>query len=192
MKHKIILPIIGAIAVVVITTLIVFANRYTTSNIAFANPKTINIYYKSQTVKKTLDSSTDGFEDLVSAFSDTFKKSFLEQVAEDDFINPTVEEYLEGTAWSDYNKDDGLFLEFVFEKAQKMIISREGNTRTIYITSIIFELDETTGVKNNYLYYAIDEKYVNDPETTGDSEIYYPLIVQGDTTKLYSTIKELV
>lgn len=192
MKHKIILPIIGAIAVVVITTLIVFASRYTTSNIAFANPKTINIYYKSQTVKKTLDSSTEGYEDLVSAFSDTFKKSFLEQVAEDDFINPTVEEYLEGTAWSDYNKDDGLFLEFIFEKAQKMIISREGNTRTIYITSIIFELDEKTGVKNNYLYYAIDEKYVNDPEKTGDSEIYYPLIVQGDTTKLYSTIKELI
>lgn len=192
MKHKIILPIIGAIAVVVITTLIVFASRYTTSNIAFANPKTIKIYYKSQTAKKTIDATTDDYENLVSAFSDTFKKSFLEQVADDDFINPIVEEYLEGTAWSDYNLDEGLYLEFIFEKAQKMIISRDGNTRTIYITAIRFKLDETTGVKNNYLYYAIDEEYVNDPEKTGDSEVYYPLIVQGDTTKLYSIIKELL
>lgn len=192
MKHKIILPIIGAIVVVVITSLIVFASRYTESNIAFANPQTINIYYKSQTAKKTITEDSDEYKSIVDAFNDTFKKSHLTQIASDDFINPTVEEDLTGVVWTDYNLDDGLFLEFEFEKAQKMIISRKGNTRTIYITKIIFKIDESAGVKNNYLYYAIDNKYVNDPKDTGDSEIYYPLVAQGETIKLYNIIKELL
>lgn len=192
MKHKIILPIIGAIAVVVIASLIVFASRYTASNIAFANPQTINIYYKSQTAKKTITEDSDEYKSIVDAFSDTFKKSHLAQIASDDFINPTVEEDLTGVVWTDYNLDEGLFLEFEFEKAQKMIISRKGNTRTIYITKIIFKIDESAGVKNNYLYYAIDDKYVNDPKDTGDSEIYYPLVAQGETIKLYNIIKELL
>lgn len=133
MKHKIILPIIGAIVVVVITSLIVFASRYTESNIAFANPQTINIYYKSQTAKKTITEDSDEYKSIVDAFNDTFKKSHLTQIASDDFINPTVEEDLTGVVWTDYNLDDGLFLEFEFEKAQKMIISRKGNLSLIHI-----------------------------------------------------------
>ena len=192
MKNKIILPIICGMAVIVIVSLICFACRTTSSALNFDTPETIKIYFNSQSAKQTIEDGTDNFDEFMRVYNDTFKKSNLEEIAEDNYINPNLSENLEAPEWSSYNLDNGLYVELNFAKAQKLIIWRDGNSRVVYINSLIFNLNEVSGVKDIDIYYSIDNKYINETEKTEDSEIYYPLSVQGDTTKLYNFVRGLV
>ena len=197
MKNKIIVSLICGMAVIVVVSLICFASRSTSSSLHFDSPQSIKIYYNSQTAKKTLEDGTDDYKAFMVAYNETFKKSNLEEIAENDYINPNLTENLEASEWSEYNKDNGLFVELNFAKAQKLILWRGGNSRVVFIKSIIFNLNETTGVKNIDIYYAIESdgkiSYINNGDKKAEGyEIYYPLLVQGDTTKLYNLVRGLV
>lgn len=192
MKHKIILPIIGAMLLVVVVSLIVFASTSTSSKLNFDAPTTVKIYYKSQTVKATLYEGDDLYKSFMTAYNNTFYKTALAQISSDDFINPNVVENTEAPEWSEYNKDSSLYAELVFAKDQRLVIYRNGNSRVIKISSIIFEVTGESGVKDVNIYYAVNNSYINKVEETGDSEIYYPLIVEGDTSELYEAIRGII
>ena len=192
MKHKIILPIIGAMLLVVVVSLIVFASTSTSSKLNFDSPTTVKIYYKSQTVKATLYEGDDLYKSFMTAYNNTFYKTALAQISSDDFINPNIVENTEAPEWSEYNKDSSLYAELVFAKDQRLVIYRNGNSRVIKISSIIFEVTGESGVKDVNIYYAVNNSYINKVEETGDSEIYYPLIVEGDTSELYEAIRGII
>ena len=192
MKHKIILPIIGAMLLVVVVSLIVFASTSTSSKLNFDAPTTVKIYYKSQTVKATLYEGDDLYKSFMTAYNNTFYKTALAQISSDDFINPNVVENTEAPEWSEYNKDSSLYAELVFAKDQRLVIYRDGNSRVIKISSIIFEVTGESGVRNVNIYYAVNNSYINKVEGTGDTEIYYPLIVEGDTSELYEAIRGII
>lgn len=192
MKHKIILPIIGAMLLVVVVSLIVFASTSTSSKLNFDSPTTVKIYYKSQTVKATLYEGDDLYKSFMTAYNNTFYKTALAQISSDDYINPNIVENTEAPEWSEYNKDSSLYAELVFAKDQRLVIYRNGNSRVIKISSIIFEVTGESGVKDVNIYYAVNNSYINKVEETGDSEIYYPLIVEGDTSELYEAIRGII
>lgn len=192
MKHKIILPIIGAMLLVVVVSLVVFASTSTSSKLNFDSPTTVKIYYKSQTVKATLYEGDDLYKSFMTAYNNTFYKTALAQISSDDFINPNIVENTEAPEWSEYNKDSSLYAELVFAKDQRLVIYRNGNSRVIKISSIIFEVTGESGVKDVNIYYAVNNSYINKVEETGDSEIYYPLIVEGDTSELYEAIRGII
>ena len=192
MKHKIILPIIGTMLLVVVVSLVVFASTSTSSKLNFDSPTTVKIYYKSQTVKATLYEGDDLYKSFMTAYNNTFYKTALAQISSDDFINPNIVENTEAPEWSEYNKDSSLYAELVFAKDQRLVIYRNGNSRVIKISSIIFEVTGESGVKDVNIYYAVNNSYINKVEETGDSEIYYPLIVEGDTSELYEAIRGII
>ena len=192
MKHKIILPIIGAMLLVVVVSLVVFASTSTSSKLNFDAPTTVKIYYKSQTVKATLYEGDDLYKSFMTAYNNTFYKTALAQISSDDYINPNIVENTEAPEWSEYNKDSSLYAELVFAKDQRLVIYRNGNSRVIKISSIIFEVTGESGVKDVNIYYAVNNSYINKVEETGDSEIYYPLIVEGDTSELYEAIRGII
>ena len=192
MKHKIILPIIGAMLLVVVVSLVVFASTSTSSKLNFDSPTTVKIYYKSQTVKATLYEGDDLYKSFMTAYNNTFYKTALAQISSDDFINPNIVENTEAPEWSEYNKDSSLYAELDFAKDQRLVIYRNGNSRVIKISSIIFEVTGESGVKDVNIYYAVNNSYINKVEETGDSEIYYPLIVEGDTSELYEAIRGII
>ena len=192
MKHKIILPIIGAMLLVLVVSLVVFASTSTSSKLNFDSPTTVKIYYKSQTVKATLYEGDDLYKSFMTAYNNTFYKTALAQISSDDFINPNIVENTEAPEWSEYNKDSSLYAELVFAKDQRLVIYRNGNSRVIKISSIIFEVTGESGVKDVNIYYAVNNSYINKVEETGDSEIYYPLIVEGDTSELYEAIRGII
>ena len=192
MKHKIILPIIGTMLLVVVVSLVVFASTSTSSKLNFDSPTTVKIYYKSQTVKATLYEGDDLYKSFMTAYNNTFYKTALAQISSDDFINPNIVENTEAPEWSEYNKDSSLYAELVFAKDQRLVIYRNGNSRVIKISSIIFEVTGESGVNDVNIYYAVNNSYINKVEETGDSEIYYPLIVEGDTSELYEAIRGII
>ena len=192
MKHKIILPIIGTMLLVVVVSLVVFASTSTSSKLNFDSPTTVKIYYKSQTVKATLYEGDDLYKSFMTAYNNTFYKTALAQISSDDYINPNIVENTEAPEWSEYNKDSSLYAELVFAKDQRLVIYRNGNSRVIKISSIIFEVTGESGVKDVNIYYAVNNSYINKVEETGDSEIYYPLIVEGDTSELYEAIRGII
>lgn len=192
MKHKIILPIIGAMLLVVVVSFVVFASTSTSSKLNFDAPTTVKIYYKSQTVKATLYEGDDLYESFMTAYNNTFYKTALAQISSDDYINPNIVENTEAPEWSEYNKDSSLYAELVFAKDQRLVIYRDGNSRVIKISSIIFEVTGESGVRDVNIYYAVNNSYINKVEETGDTEIYYPLIVEGDTSELYEAIRGII
>ena len=192
MKHKIILPIIGAMLFVVVVSLVVFASTSTSSKLNFDAPTTVKIYYKSQTVKATLYEGDDLYKSFMTAYNNTFYKTALAQISSDDYINPNIVENTDAPEWSEYNKDSSLYAELVFAKDQRLVIYRNGNSRVIKISSIIFEVTGESGVKDVNIYYAVNNSYINKVEETGDSEIYYPLIVKGYTSELYEAIRGII
>ena len=129
---------------------------------------------------------------IISNYNNTFYKTALAQISSDDFINPNIVENTEAPEWSEYNKDSSLYAELVFAKDQRLVIYRNGNSRVIKISSIIFEVTGESGVKDVNIYYAVNNSYINKVEETGDSEIYYPLIVEGDTSELYEAIRGII
>lgn len=155
----------------------------------------IRIYNSSQTVTKTITPTDDDFEifnEIVNLYNKSFTGSFYEQVKEGDYYVTKVEENIEAEEWNEYNKQNGLYLEFVYKTPARYIIYRDGNSRVVNISSIIMLVSGSKKIEPINIYYSIDDKYINDSSKTGDSEIYYPLGVNGKTKKLYSYLKSIV
>lgn len=155
----------------------------------------IRIYNSSQTVTKTITPTDDDFEtfnEIVNLYNKSFTGSFYEQVKEGDYYLTKVEENIEAEEWNEYNKQNGLYLEFVYKVPARYIIYRDGNSRIVNISSIIMLVSGSKKIEPINIYYSIDDKYINDSSKTGDAEIYYPLGVNGKTKKLYSYLKSII
>lgn len=155
----------------------------------------IRIYNSSQTITKTITPADDDFEifnEIVNLYNKSFTGSLYEQVKEGDYYVTKVEENTEAEEWNEYNKQNGLYLEFVYKTPARYIIYRDGSSRVVNISSIIMLVSGSKKIEPINIYYSIDNKYINDSSKTGDAEIYYPLGVDGKTKKLYSYLKSIV
>lgn len=173
----------------VLTAIITLGCLQSNSKLDFENPRTIELYYSSQVKKKTISSTDPEYAVIIKHYNQSFKKSYLNQILSEDYIGEYLEEDTTAKEWSPYNFDEGLFIKFTFEKNQKLILTRNGATRQLFIDGIIMQLSQKDKVQKTYIYYSVGESYNNDPTKTGDSEIFYPLVVSANTSKLYNYVE---
>lgn len=157
-----------------------------------ASPSEIKIYNNSQTVAKSISESDAEYEEILKLYNSSFTGSYFEQVKQGDYFTTKTEENVNGNEWNEYNKQNGLYLEFLYESPVRYIVYRGNDSRVINISSIIFKVSSEKTITAIDVYYAIDGSYINDKDVTGDSEIFYPLTVNGKTNKLYSYLKSII
>ena len=154
------------------------------------NPETIKVYYKSQTEVLTYTNEESEYSEIIKLYNDSFKKSYLKQITTNQFLGDGVAEAVDQKPWDNQNKIKGLFVEFTYSTNQRLVINRNGNTRQVFISSIIFELTQEKEVHKIYLHYAEEGKY-NNKKDSSDEDVY-PLQTEGDTRELYIYLRGLI
>lgn len=124
-----------------------------------------------------------------------FEKTYLQQLSDNDIIDPTINEDTNAGVWKDANFETGIFVEFVFESSKKIVIYRDGSSRRVDITSIIFELTKSKENRQLYVYYKLPATKTNNSSSsssstseTANTEPCYPLVTQANTYELYKFI----
>lgn len=191
MKNKIFTILIISMTAIMSASLIVFAALQTNSRLQITdNPEKINVYYKSQTASLTYTNIDNEYNEIMKQYNDSFKKSYLKQITTGLYLSEGTAEAIDQEGWDDTKKAKGLFLEFTYKNNQRLVVYRDGHSRQIYISGIIFELSQKNEVHKIYIHYAQDGKY-NNKENAGD-EILYPLTVEGDTRELYIYLRGII
>lgn len=191
MKNKIFTAIIISMTLIMSASLIVFAGLQTNTKLPIKeDPTKITVYYRSQNETLSYSTSDSEYVEILKLYNDSFKKSYLNQITTSQFLGKGISEATDQAGWDDQSKTKGLYIEFSYEKNQRLVISRNGNTRQIFISSIILELTQDKNVHKIYIHYAQDGKY-NNKEASGGEDIY-PLTTEGDTRELYIYLRGLI
>lgn len=192
MKNKFFIALIISMTLIMTSSLIVLAVLQTNTQLPIStNPETIKVYYKSQTEVLTYTNEESEYSEIIKLYNDSFKKSYLKQITTNQFLGDGVAEAVDQKPWDNQNKIKGLFVEFTYSTNQRLVINRNGNTRQVFISSIIFELTQEKEVHKIYLHYAEEGKYNNKKESS-DEEDVYPLQTEGDTRELYIYLRGLI
>jgi hypothetical protein len=191
MKNKIYLWLIVSMTLIMSVSLVIFASLQTNSKLPInVDPEKINVYYRSQSETLSYTESDSEYVEILKMYNNAFKKSYLNQITTNQFLGEGIDEATSQSGWDDQDKVKGLYLEFKYEKNQRLVISRNGNTRQVFISSIIFELTQEKEVHKIYIHYAQDGKY-NNKEASDGVEVY-PLTTEGDTKELYVYLRGLI
>ncbi len=191
MKNKIYLWLITSMTLIMSVSLIVFASLQTNSKLPInVDPEKINVYYRSQSETLTYTESDSEYVEILKMYNNAFKKSYLSQITTNQFLGEGIDEATSQSGWDDQDKIKGLYLEFKYENNQRLVITRDGNTRQVFISSIIFELTQEKEVHKIYIHYAQDGKYNN--KEASDGVMVYPLTTEGDTKELYVYLRGLI
>lgn len=192
MKNKFFIALIISMTLIMTSSLIVLAALQTNTQLPIStNPETIKVYYKSQTEVLTYTNEESEYSEIIKLYNDSFKKSYLKQITTNQFLGDGVAEAVDQKPWDNQNKIKGLFVEFTYSTNQRLVINRNGNTRQVFISSIIFELTQEKEVHKIYLHYAEEGKY-NNKKDSSDEEDVYPLQTEGDTRELYIYLRGLI
>lgn len=190
MRNKFFTIFITAMTLIMVTSLILFAGLQTNSKLPItAEPATIRVFYKSQTDTLNYTDADVEYVEIVRLYNDSFKKSYLKQITTGQFLSEGIAEAVDQDAWDDKNKLKGLFVEFIYEQNQRLVINRDGNTRQVFISNIIFELTQEKEVHKIYIHYAENGKFNNTEKVT---DKVYPLTTEGDTRELYIYLRGLI
>lgn len=182
MKTKIIMISLGTMLSAMIVTIIVLASLQSNGGMIHANPTIINIYKSSIDASASYSESDTKYAKIVEMYKDMTERSMLEQIAGGSFANDIPIENTEALAWTEYNKTAGVYIEFIFEKVQKITVSRAGSTRRLNISGIIFRVNNDNSYSMLNIYYKTAENYAT---TDSDGETVYPIMVNANTSKLY-------
>lgn len=192
MRTKVLMISGIVISVLFVAFIVTLSCIHSTTQFILTDPNSISIYNFNQNETKKLTSSSKEYAAFMEKYKNSFSGSYLEQVFNNDYYNTNIEEDLNASEWSDYNKKNGLFVEFKFEKAQKLIIWRDGSSRQIFIDAFIFKVEESNKINKISVYYSQGGSYNNNFEKTGDGEIFYPIICYGNTSELYEYIMSII
>ena len=191
MKNKFFIALIISMTLIMTSSLIVLAALQTNTQLPIStNPETIKVYYKSQTEVLTYTNEESEYSEIIKLYNDSFKKSYLKQITTNQFLGDGVAEAVDQKPWDNQNKIKGLFVEFTYSTNPRLVINRNGNTRQVFISSIIFELTQEKEVHKIYLHYAEEGKY-NNKKDSSDEDVY-PLQTEGDTRELYIYLRGLI
>ena len=191
-KHKIPLILSISLASILLLSIIVLSILQTNTKPELPNPSEIKIYIQSTSAKTTYAKGTDEYNEILKIYNEMFEQTYLNQLSNNDILEPHLKEDEFAPLWNDINKETGLYVEFVFDSPKKFIVHRGNNARRVDVSSIIFQLSKTDSIEPLYVYYIEKQESSNNQNnsTAADEEINYPIVAQANTHKLYKFIIE--
>ena len=181
-KYKFALILTAVFSSILLLSVIVLSILQTTTRPDLPNPDSIKLYLNSSSAEKTYNKGTTEYNEVLNIYYKSFEKSFLAQLADNEIINSSINEDTSAPIWNDSFTRTGVYMEFNFDQPKKYIVYRNGNSRRVDITSIIFQLTKEDMFKETLIYYRIEQESSNKDE----DEKLYPLSVEANTSKLYN------
>lgn len=178
---------------ILLISILVLSILQTNTKINLPNPDSIKIYKKSTTTSKTYAKGSDEYNSIVELYNSMFEKTYLKQLSDDDIISGEIAEDLSAPLWVDANYETGVFVEFLFDSAKKVILFRDGNSRRVDVSSIMFQITKENKTSKLYVYYKLpstssDSSSKSESTTPTTTEPCYPLVTQANTHELYKFI----
>ena len=181
-KYKFALILTAVFSSILLLSVVVLSILQTNTRPDLPSPDSIKIYLNSSSAEKTYSKGTADYNKLLDLYYDSFEKSFLAQLSDNEIIGDSISENTSAVLWSDSFIRTGVYMELIFDQSKKYIVYRNGNSRRVDITSIIFQLTKEDNFKPTNVYYKIEKESSNKDE----DEKNYPLSVEANTSKLYN------
>lgn len=197
MTNKIPLILAIAFSFILATSLITLAILQTNTKLNLPNPDEIKIYKSSLTASTTYKKGNDDYNTFMEIYNNAFEKTYLDQLTSNNIITGEISEDLSKPLFKDADKENGLFVEFVFSTPKKYIIKRNGSSRRVDITKTIFKLSKENASIPTYIYYETkaSEEAKNTSSSSSSSnskkeelEPNYALKTYANTYDLYKHI----
>lgn len=183
MKLRILYIVGGVMLSVMIVTISILGIMQTNYGLNLANPSHVNIYKNNTTVTSSYSANDEEYSKIIQLYNEMTEKTILRQLLEGRYLDKLPSEDLNQAAWYELKKVSGIYIEFVYDNPQKLIISRNGSTRRIDIKAIIFKAGKSYYYEDLLIYYRTSETY-----ETQDSqkETVYPITVNANTNDLFN------
>lgn len=189
MKTKILIILGSIMLCLMLATVIVLASLQTNNGLELAAPSKINVYNSNMTATKTYSSENEEYIKVMEYYNGMTEESILKQILSNKYLTDKPNEKTSEVAWSEYNKTTGVYVEFVFDKIQKLTVIRDDNTRKVNISALIFRIDNTNAFTEILVYYRTGTTYETKDE---DEETRYPVAIIANTNKLFDYINGLL
>lgn len=192
-KHRISLILTISFASILLISLIILSILQTNTSINLPNPDKIKIYKLSTTASNTYSKGSDEYNEVLALYNNMFEKTYLEQLADNNILSSTINEDPNKEPWADANYETGVFIEFTYDSAKKLIINRDGNTRRVDVTSVIIQLTKNDKSEQVSVFYKVPKETTsssnsNKKEQQTEKEKCYPLITYANTYELYKYV----
>ena len=175
--------------IVMFASIITFSVMQNNISLDLPEPDKVVIYNGSQVATKTFVAGSEEYEQIVSAYNNMSQKTMLQQLVSGHIINNNVTEGTNRALWLDSNKESGIWIEFCFNNPKKMVVSIDGNTRRIDTKGIIFRASSKDTFSDISIYYREGDKF---SQTDQFNEKAYPLVIEANTSELYTIVKGIL
>lgn len=186
MKHKIALILTAIFSTILLTSVVTLSILQSSTRPDLPNPDSIKIYLNSTSANSTYKKGSTEYNEIMKLYNSAFEKSYLNQLTDNDILERTISENTTVASWSDSNTRTGVYYEFVFDTPKKYIIYRDGNSRRVDITSIIFQVEKEDVFKLTNVYYQVQKASNSSSSSSTEKETNYPLLTEANTSKLYN------
>lgn len=185
MKKKIVLLVGIVMVLAMITTILTLAFMQSNYGLKLANPTTINVYSNSTTATKTYTNQDKEYSEIIKLYNEMTEKTMLEQLFNREFLSHIPAEDTTEQAWYDPKKANGIYVEFIYSTPQKLIVSRDGDSRRLDIKALIFKVSSENNFQKTLIYYRTEDTYKT---VDVDDETIYPLAIEANTRPLFRYI----
>ncbi len=192
-KHRIALILTAIFSSLLLVSVIVLSILQSSTRPDLPNPDSIKLYLNSTSAGKTLTKGTSEYNKVMSIYNDAFEKSYLSQLTDNNILERSIHENTSAEVWNDTNTRTGVYMEFIFDEPKKYIIYRNGNSRRVDITSVIFKLTKENEFKEVDIFYEVKKETSSSSSSSSNNstnkkveETNYPLAVEANTSKLYN------
>ena len=171
---------------IMLISIITFSFMQNNITLDLPEPDKIVVYNKSQVAVKTYTSGDEEYHEIIDAYNNMSQKTILQQILAGHMISNDVSEGTQKPLWNDNLKENGVWIEFCFNNPKKMIVSINGNTRRIDTKGVIFKLSSKDSFSNIAIYYREGNNFSQKDQFGQEA---YPLVLEANTSELYSIIK---
>ena len=185
-KYKFAIILTAIFSSVLLISVVVLSILQSSTKPDLPNPDSIKIYLNSSSAGKTYTKGTAEYNEVLELYTEAFEKSFLNQLADNNILERSINENTTASVWNDANTRTGVYMELVFNEPKKYIIHRNGCSRRVDINTIIFQLTKEDEFKKLNVYYTVEKKSSVSSSEKKEEEINYPLQVEANTSKLYN------
>jgi len=150
-------------------------------------PAYINVYLHSVKEKKATKDS-EVYTKVIKLYKEMTQSSYFDIFIVGQKLGRTLtqDEDAEIQSWTEFNKVNYNCVEMIFENPQKQILMINGSTKRVDFYSIIFVVEDLTGLNEIAIYYSVenDQNYLN----SGKSR---PFVVRANLEKMYKYMTDL-
>lgn len=185
MKLRILYIVGGVMLSAMIVTITILGVMQTNYGLNLADPTHINIYKNNTTATVSYSTQDEQYSKIIQLYNEMTEKTILRQLLDGKYLDKLPAENLNQTAWYELKKVSGVYVEFVYETPQKLIVSRNGSTRKLDVLAIIFKVSKTNSYSDLLIYYRTTSNYETEDS---QKETVYPITVNANTNDLFDYI----